>query len=84
MSLGIGATLIVITTLKYNVNAFPGFLNTGYKFLYNRIWFRINPFLFGILVAIIKFEYKHVEKLRYGDVPIHKACLDKIKQERVL
>lgn len=46
-------------TYKYDISAFPGFLNSGYDYLYTRIWFRINPFLFGIALASIKFEYKY-------------------------
>jgi hypothetical protein len=40
------------------------------------LYFRITPFLFGIALAIMKFEYKYVDKLNDGNKPFHKVYLE--------
>ena len=59
LSIITGIIPVIIFTIKYGITAFPGFLNQGYDYLYTRIWFRINPFLFGIVLALVKYEYKY-------------------------
>lgn len=75
---------VLYTTLKYNINAFPGFLSEGYQYLFIRLWFRINPFLFGMAFALIKFEYKHSNKVYREKIPFWRLCIEKMKQSRVL
>jgi hypothetical protein len=40
--------------------------NTGYTLLYTRFYYRIVACMFGIAFAIMRFEYKYVDKLSDG------------------
>ena len=41
------------------------------------------PFLFGIFIGIIKFEYKYVGTLNDGSKPFHKSLIDKFKKHKI-
>jgi hypothetical protein len=51
----------------------------GYTMLYTRLYYRIVASLFGIMFAIMRFEYKYVDKLSDGSKPKHKIFLEKFR-----
>jgi len=53
-------------TMKYDINAYPGYLSNGYDLLFMKTYYRIPPFIMGIALAIVKFEYKFVGTLNDG------------------
>ena len=69
-------------TLKYNINGYPGYLSNGYDLLFMKTYYRIPPFLMGIALAIIKFEYKYVGTLNDGSFPVHKILIDQLKRRK--
>jgi hypothetical protein len=56
----------VIITIKYDINAYPGYLSNGYDTMFMKAYYRIPPFIMGIALAIVKFEYKFVGTLNDG------------------
>lgn len=52
--IGIGASIIpvIYMTLKYDVDAYPGYQDYGLDYMLFRMYFRIPPFLIGIALAI--------------------------------
>lgn len=82
---GIFGSLIpnIIMTLKYDINAYPGYLSNGFDYLFMKIYYRIPPFIMGIALAIIKFEYKFVGTLNDGTKPFHKSFIDKFRSNRL-
>ena len=81
---GICGSLIptFVLTLQNNINGYPGYLSNGYDLLFMKIYYRIPPFLMGIALGIIKFEYKYVGTLNDGTYPVHKALIDKLKHKK--
>ena len=65
-------------TIKWEVDAFPGFLSNSFSDMLSKLYFRIPPFLIGIGLAVFQFEYKYVDKLNDGNPPPHKVFMKKI------
>jgi hypothetical protein len=76
---GVGFIPTLYMSLKNNINAYPSYFEHGFNDLFPRIYFRVPPFILGVVYAIIKFEYKYVDKLNDGTKPPHKKVLDKIR-----
>ncbi|CDW80987.1 UNKNOWN [Stylonychia lemnae] len=72
----------IVMTYKYEINSYPGYLSQGYNYMFMKVYYRIPPFLFGILIGIIKFEYKYVGTLNDGSKPFHKSLIDRFKKKR--
>ena len=51
--------------------------------MFQKIFYRMPPFLFGIFIGIIKFEYKYVGTLNDGSKPFHKSVIDRFKKNRL-
>eukprot|EP00347_Sterkiella_histriomuscorum_P003458 403364220 len=67
-------------TMKYEINSYPGFLSNGYDYMFMKAYYRMPPFIIGIALAIIKFEYKFVGTLNDGSKPFHKPIIDHFKK----
>lgn len=50
--------------------------------MFNKFFFRVTPFLIGIALAILKFEYKYVDKLNDGKKPLHKIILEQHRHKK--
>ena len=79
---GILPTLLL--TWKHNINSYPSIFSEGWLYLYTRIWFRVIAFLFGMIWAIIRFEYKYVDKLKDGTKLPYKLFFEKVKNSNFL
>ena len=77
--IGVGFIPTLYMSIKHNINSFPSFFEQGFNDMFNRIYYRIPPFILGVVYAVIKFEYKFVDKLNDGTRPPHKKFLDKIR-----
>lgn len=65
---------------KYEINSFPGYMSNGFSSLFMKTYYRMPPFMLGIALAIMKFEYKFVGTLNDGTTPFHKILIEKMKQ----
>lgn len=65
-----------VMTFEYGINSFPGFMSNGYDYMFMKTYYRIPPFIIGIAIAIVKFEYKYVSVLNDGTKPFHKPLID--------
>ena len=70
-------------TMQYEINAYPGFTSNGFDYLFMKIYYRMPPFLLGIGLAIIKFEYKFVGTLNDGSKPFHKPIIDHFRKNKL-
>lgn len=78
---GIGPT--VAFTVSDGIQAFPMVNQAGFNMLYTRFYYRIVASIFGIAFAIMRFEYKYVDKLSDGQKPRHKIFLDKFRYNEI-
>lgn len=74
-----GIVPLIWLTLHYDLPAFPLLSSKSYNLLYTRFYFKIVAFVSGITFAIIRFEYKYVDRLSDGTRPRHKLFFDRIK-----
>ncbi|CDW85512.1 UNKNOWN [Stylonychia lemnae] len=69
-------------TFTKKVNSFPNIDTKMAQEILSRLFYRIPLFLCGIALAILKFEYKYVDKLNDGSFPFHKKFLINLKQKK--
>ena len=62
-----------------HINSFSVFNDEAYWVLYPRLWYRTVAFIAGITFAIMRFEYKYVDRLNNGTKPKHKQFLEKMR-----
>lgn len=74
---------IIYVTIRDDIPSFPGYHSSGMNGMFSQPYFRIAPFIIGIGIAIIKFEYKYVGTINDGIEPIHKVFFDKWKNRLV-
>eukprot|EP00347_Sterkiella_histriomuscorum_P007239 403349727 len=72
----------VVVAIDENVNPYPNLDSLMGEAIISRIYYRIPAFICGVVLAIIKFEYKYVDKLNDGTYPFHKQFIDKFKEKK--
>ena len=75
---------VIIITIKYNVDGYPGFMSNAYTEMYTKLYYRLPPMLIGIALAQLHFEYKCVEKLTDGSLPYSKILFNKIGKNKTV
>mmetsp|Transcript_38631 Transcript_38631/g.36986 ORF Transcript_38631/g.36986 Transcript_38631/m.36986 type:complete len:106 (-) Transcript_38631:1001-1318(-) len=69
-------------TIYRELNFYPEVFSVSWDYLYKRPWFRVTPFVFGLVLGIVKFEFRYVEKLNNGRKPEHKKFLSALKFQK--
>lgn len=72
----------IVLSIQENVNSYPNMDTMMSETVLSRIYYRLPAFLCGLSLAIIKFEYKYVDKLNDGSYPFHKKLIEKIKTKK--
>lgn len=73
---------IIVLGVENNVNSYPNLDTNMGDVILSRIYYRLPAFLLGIALAVVKFEYKYVDKLNDGTYPFHKAIIDHLKKKK--
>ena len=68
---------VLIVSEIYNVNSFPGLFSTLNSVLLMKPFYRMPCFIFGISLAIMRFEHKYVGTTNDGTEPFARIILQK-------
>lgn len=84
ITLGLSTFPVLVISLVNGLNLYPEVFSNSWEYIYKRTWFRLPAFVIGIALAIVKFEFKYVERMNCGRRPFHKKYLEKLKRHKYI